>query len=92
MVAILDSDLVCHHVEHARYNLPAQINQDRTCSSTDFYLHKAWPECAGAHVVGDAEGQAKAPPRIVMSGVDLVTPRGVAIATGSFGASTAAVL
>lgn len=60
------------------------INADRQCTSTDFYLHEAWPECAGAHVTGDTAGAGDPngkQRRIEMRGVDLVTPRGVAIAT-----------
>jgi ABC-type multidrug transport system fused ATPase/permease subunit len=65
------------------------INAQRQCESKDFYLHEAWPECAGAHVHGDGDdddddglgGGAAKPQRIELSGVDLVTPRGLAIAT-----------
>lgn len=59
------------------------INDQRQCTSNDFYLQEAWPECAGAHVNGDADTELdhKKPRKIEMRGVDLVTPRGVAIAT-----------
>lgn len=58
------------------------INEQRQCTSNDFYLQEAWPECAGAHVNGDANTESDQKPRkIEMRGVDFVTPRGVAVAT-----------
>ena len=60
------------------------VNAQRQVTSNDFYLQEAWPECAGAHVNGDADAELpdqQKPRTIEMRGVDLVTPSGVAIAT-----------
>lgn len=57
------------------------IDKDRKCHSTEMYLHEAWPEAGGAHVMGDGSERA-VEAKICLDGVDLVTPRGDAIATG----------
>jgi energy-coupling factor transporter ATP-binding protein EcfA2 len=56
------------------------IDQDRKCHSTDFYLHEAWPEAGGVHITGDGT-ERSVEAKIRLDGVDLVTPRGDAIAT-----------
>ena len=57
------------------------IDADRKCHSTEMYLQEAWPEAGGAHITGDGS-ERSVEAKIVLNGVDLVTPRGDAIATG----------
>ena len=56
------------------------IDAQRKCHSTEFYLQEAWPEAGGAHVVGDGTERNEGA-KIKLDGVDLVTPRGEAVAT-----------
>jgi ABC-type uncharacterized transport system fused permease/ATPase subunit len=49
--------------------------------NTEFYLQDAWPEAGGVHIHGEPGAKRDPDARIALEGVDLVTPRGVAVAS-----------